>query len=30
LQQELASELAGRVVDPHGKEIPAGESLERK
>jgi hypothetical protein len=30
LQEELASELAGRAVDPHGKEIPVGDPQESK
>jgi ABC-type Mn2+/Zn2+ transport system permease subunit len=30
LQEELASELAGRAVDPHGKEIPAVDPVESK
>lgn len=30
LQEELASELAGRAVDPHGKAIPTSEQLEAK
>jgi manganese/zinc/iron transport system permease protein len=30
LQEELATELAGRDVDPHGKAIPASDPLETK